>query len=278
MADRGSHRGGGRGGGGHRGGRGGGRGGPHGGGGGPGNQAGGERERPKKENILDLGKYMDKKITVKFNGGREGRHHPSVARGQVAKDADMHAVTGTLKGYDALMNLVLDDVEEVMRGESDSSVFVDRTLTKISQMTRATRRRARSAWSSQEAHYSSSSAPSTAASRSPTPSPSPKTIELGWHDGRGSNTQPAQGRTHDPTPMLSVQPHRLQRLSAVDRNAPDKRSTCVLEGQNSSIYLTQQRISPIDVRTYATGYIRRPPGLKKTDASAVDEKFTFALQ
>ncbi|CRK48925.1 hypothetical protein BN1723_020687, partial [Verticillium longisporum] len=39
---------------------------------------------------------MDKKITVKFNGGRE--------------------VTGTLKGYDALMNLVLDDVEEVMRG------------------------------------------------------------------------------------------------------------------------------------------------------------------
>jgi U6 snRNA-associated Sm-like protein LSm7 len=76
MADtqRPPHRGGGRGGRGeHRGGRGGrggheggGRGG-HGGGGG-----GGERERPKKENILDLGKYMDKKITVKFTGGREG--------------------------------------------------------------------------------------------------------------------------------------------------------------------------------------------------------------
>lgn len=28
-----------------------------------------------------------------------------------------HVVTGTLKGYDALMNLVLDDVQEVMRGE-----------------------------------------------------------------------------------------------------------------------------------------------------------------
>jgi small nuclear ribonucleoprotein (snRNP)-like protein len=26
-------------------------------------------------------------------------------------------VTGALKGYDALMNLVLDEVEEVMRGE-----------------------------------------------------------------------------------------------------------------------------------------------------------------
>ncbi|OTB07355.1 hypothetical protein M426DRAFT_30263, partial [Hypoxylon sp. CI-4A] len=49
-------------------------------------------ERPKKENILDLSKYTDKRITVKFNGGRE--------------------VTGTLKGYDALMNLVLDDVQE----------------------------------------------------------------------------------------------------------------------------------------------------------------------
>ena len=29
-------------------------------------------EKPKKENILDLTKYMDKEITVKFNGGREG--------------------------------------------------------------------------------------------------------------------------------------------------------------------------------------------------------------
>lgn len=27
-------------------------------------------------------------------------------------------VTGTLKGYDALMNLVLDDVKEVLRGRS----------------------------------------------------------------------------------------------------------------------------------------------------------------
>ncbi|EXF85817.1 LSM domain-containing protein [Colletotrichum fioriniae PJ7] len=100
MADRGSHRGGGRGGGGgnYRGGRGGGRGGGGGGGdrGGGAQGSGGDRERPKKENILDLSKYMDKQITVKFNGGRE--------------------VTGTLKGYDALMNLVLDEVQEVMRG------------------------------------------------------------------------------------------------------------------------------------------------------------------
>lgn len=50
----------------HRGGRGGGGGGAR---GGP-NQS--QAEKPKKENILDLTKYMDKEITVKFNGGREG--------------------------------------------------------------------------------------------------------------------------------------------------------------------------------------------------------------
>lgn len=100
MADRPHHRGGRGGGGGHhRGGRGGGgerggRGGHRGGGASGGD--GQERERPKKENILDLQKYLNKSITVKFNGGRE--------------------VTGTLKGYDALMNLVLDEVQEVVRG------------------------------------------------------------------------------------------------------------------------------------------------------------------
>lgn len=57
-------RGGGRGGSEHRGGRG--------GGGGRGGHNSQQQERPKKENILDLSKYMDKRITVKFNGGREG--------------------------------------------------------------------------------------------------------------------------------------------------------------------------------------------------------------
>ncbi|KAF2828079.1 U6 snRNA-associated Sm-like protein LSm7 [Ophiobolus disseminans] len=91
MSERGAFRGG-RGGGrgGDRGGRGGGRGGAQGGG------AGGQTERPKKENILDLSKYMDKQITVKFSGGRE--------------------VIGTLKGYDQLMNLVLDEVKEALTG------------------------------------------------------------------------------------------------------------------------------------------------------------------
>jgi len=66
MSERGAFRGRGGGRGGDRGGRGGGRGGAQAGG------AGGQTERPKKENILDLSKYMDKQITVKFSGGREG--------------------------------------------------------------------------------------------------------------------------------------------------------------------------------------------------------------
>lgn len=60
-----NNRGGGRGGGGAGGG-----GGYRGGGYGGGSQQ--QAEKPRKENILDLTKYMDKAITVKFTGGREG--------------------------------------------------------------------------------------------------------------------------------------------------------------------------------------------------------------
>ena len=109
MSDRGNFRGrgGGRGGGGgeHRGGRGGGRGGGHG---------GQQTERPKKENILDLTKYMDKEITVKFNGGREGRSSSLLVVESLLTKRML--VVGTLKGYDQLMNLVLDDVKELLRG------------------------------------------------------------------------------------------------------------------------------------------------------------------
>ncbi|KAJ4678496.1 U6 snRNP-associated protein Lsm7 [Exophiala dermatitidis] len=97
MSERGHFRGGGGGrGAGGAGHRGGGRGGQGRGGGGH-HQSNQSHEKPKKENILDLGKYVDKQITVKFNGGRE--------------------IVGTLKGYDQLMNLVLDDVKETMRDD-----------------------------------------------------------------------------------------------------------------------------------------------------------------
>ncbi|KAF9124620.1 Sm-like protein lsm7 [Mortierella sp. 14UC] len=93
--------GGGRGGGGGGGGRGGHQGGGRGGGRGGGNSS--HTERPKKESILDLGKYMDQKIRVKYSGGRE--------------------VIGTLKGYDPLLNLVLDETEECLRDPEDGRLL-----------------------------------------------------------------------------------------------------------------------------------------------------------
>jgi len=53
----------------------------------------------RKENIVDLNKYIDKRIRVKFNGGRE--------------------CSGFLKGYDQLLNLVLDQTIEYLREPDD---------------------------------------------------------------------------------------------------------------------------------------------------------------
>lgn len=46
---------------------------------------------PPMENILDLKKYTDKGINVKYSNGTE--------------------INGVLKGFDSLMNLVVDEVE-----------------------------------------------------------------------------------------------------------------------------------------------------------------------
>lgn len=58
-------------------------------------------------------------------------------------------MTGTLKGYDQLMNLVLDDVKEVMRGRPLSfprgAVAIRTLTTAFVQMTKATRTPAPSA-------------------------------------------------------------------------------------------------------------------------------------
>ena len=52
---------------------------------------------PKKDSILELAKLMDATVRVKCLGGRE--------------------LQGTLRGYDELVNLVLDDCDEFLRGE-----------------------------------------------------------------------------------------------------------------------------------------------------------------
>ncbi|KAG6400598.1 hypothetical protein SASPL_137439 [Salvia splendens] len=49
----------------------------------------------RKETVLDLAKFVDKGVQVKLTGGR--------------------LVTGTLKGYDQLLNLVLDEAVEFLR-------------------------------------------------------------------------------------------------------------------------------------------------------------------
>jgi U6 snRNA-associated Sm-like protein LSm7 len=52
---------------------------------------------PKKASILELAKMMDAVVRVKCLGGRE--------------------LQGTLRGYDELVNLVLDDCDEFLRGK-----------------------------------------------------------------------------------------------------------------------------------------------------------------
>jgi len=51
----------------------------------------------KKESVLELTKMMDAVVRVKCLGGRE--------------------LQGTLRGFDDLVNLVLDDSVEYLRGE-----------------------------------------------------------------------------------------------------------------------------------------------------------------
>ncbi|KAL0486171.1 U6 snRNA-associated Sm-like protein [Acrasis kona] len=55
--------------------------------------------RKPRENILNLEKSLDKEILIKFNGGRE--------------------VIGTLKGYDSMVNIVLDNTKEFIRDVED---------------------------------------------------------------------------------------------------------------------------------------------------------------
>mmetsp|Transcript_40101 Transcript_40101/g.55719 ORF Transcript_40101/g.55719 Transcript_40101/m.55719 type:complete len:100 (-) Transcript_40101:237-536(-) len=61
----------------------------------------------KKETVLDLGKFIDKNVRVKLSGGRE--------------------VTGVLKGYDQLLNLVMDETVELLRDPEDPLRITDQT-------------------------------------------------------------------------------------------------------------------------------------------------------
>ena len=62
---------------------------------------------PPKETVLDLALFIDRGVRVKLSGGRE--------------------VTGTLKGYDQLLNLVLDEAIEHLRDAEDALKISDET-------------------------------------------------------------------------------------------------------------------------------------------------------
>ncbi|XP_041086823.1 U6 snRNA-associated Sm-like protein LSm7 isoform X1 [Polyodon spathula] len=66
-----------------------------------------DKEKKKKESIFDLSKYIDKTIRVKFQGGREA--------------------SGILKGFDPLLNLVLDGTIEYMRDPDDQFKLTEDT-------------------------------------------------------------------------------------------------------------------------------------------------------
>ena len=57
--------------------------------------------------MVDLAKYVDTRVRVRFQGGRE--------------------VEGVLKGYDKLDNLVLDDCIEYMRDINDQYTLTEET-------------------------------------------------------------------------------------------------------------------------------------------------------
>eukprot|EP00658_Telonema_sp_P-2_P005765 TRINITY_DN12176_c0_g1_i4.p1 TRINITY_DN12176_c0_g1~~TRINITY_DN12176_c0_g1_i4.p1 ORF type:complete len:145 (+),score=64.66 TRINITY_DN12176_c0_g1_i4:118-552(+) len=59
----------------------------------------------KKESVIDLSKYIDQPVRVKLLGGRE--------------------VIGTLRGYDPLVNLVLDEALEFLRDPDDPYRVLD---------------------------------------------------------------------------------------------------------------------------------------------------------
>lgn len=67
----------------------------------------GRPQARKKESILALDKLIDSRIRVKCLGGRE--------------------ISGKLKGFDELVNLVLDECEEYLRDPNDLSIITENT-------------------------------------------------------------------------------------------------------------------------------------------------------
>lgn len=72
------------------------------------------QEKPKREAILDLSKYVGTRVKVTFTGGRQGLRLSFDAQKRLVYLCSV--VIGELKGFDQLLNLVLDQVEEEPSG------------------------------------------------------------------------------------------------------------------------------------------------------------------
>ncbi|KAK3013016.1 hypothetical protein RJ639_009965 [Escallonia herrerae] len=119
-------------------------------------------ESGRKETVLDLAKFIDKGVQVKLAGGRQGfdvcgscfgvNESPLIRRigkehlDWVTKEVEFYlrwglgttlarakdfglifALSGTLKGYDQLLNLVLDEAVEFLRDADDPLKTTDQT-------------------------------------------------------------------------------------------------------------------------------------------------------
>ncbi|KAJ2081385.1 Sm-like protein lsm7 [Coemansia sp. RSA 988] len=67
------------------------------------------REKKKRDVIFDLNKYSNKIVRAKFIGGREGT-----------------LMTGILKGFDQLLNIVLDEAVEISHDPDNPDVSTEK--------------------------------------------------------------------------------------------------------------------------------------------------------
>eukprot|EP01068_Selenidium_serpulae_P005394 Selendium_serpulae@DN4001_c0_g1_i1.p4 len=65
--------------------------------------------KDQNKSVFELNKFLNKKVRVKFNGGRE--------------------VVGVLRGHDTVANLVLDETEEYIRDPQDPYKLTSKTRT-----------------------------------------------------------------------------------------------------------------------------------------------------
>ncbi|VDN53208.1 unnamed protein product [Dracunculus medinensis] len=86
-----------------------------------------DSSRKKKGSIVNLARFIDKKIRVKFQGGREVKPHPQAISISNSGRNELILASGILKGYDALINLVLDNAIEYVRDSEDHQKITEET-------------------------------------------------------------------------------------------------------------------------------------------------------